>query len=407
MNDEYLDSSIHLDGAQTMSTRRGFLRTLPLISLAPTVPGFIASSARATAPEKDGRVLVVIQLDGGNDGLNTVVPHADDGYARNRQALRLEAKNLIRVTDGIGLHPSMRAAGDLLESGRLAIVPGVGYPNPDRSHFASMAIWQTARLDPEEHKGPGWIGRGLDADRAGSTFVGKGAIPAALRGRRSIASSLERIDDLTVAPTLARPSADSGDSGDLAAFVRRSTLDAYTSSDRLAELARGRNDPARYPGTTLGERLKLVARLMKGGYASRVFYASQGGYDTHSQQANSHFGLLNELSGALKAFLDDLAAAKLADRVLVVCFSEFGRRVKENDSAGTDHGAAGPVFLAGPGVLAGLQGDYPSLSDLDDGDLKPTVDFRRVYATALETWLGLPSEGPLGGKFAPLPLLKS
>ena len=390
-----------------MPTRRGFLRTLPLISLAPTVPGFIARSARATAPEKDGRVLVVIQLDGGNDGLNTLVPHADDGYARNRKALRLEAKDLIRVTDGLGLHPAMRAAGDLLESGRLAIVPGVGYPNPDRSHFASMAIWQTARLDPEEHKGPGWIGRGLDADRSGSTFVGKGAIPAALRGRRSIASSLERIDDLTLAPSLARPSAEPGEATDLAAFVRRSTLDAYTSSDRLAELARRPNDSARYPGSTLGERLKLIARLMKGGYASRVFYATQGGYDTHSQQSNRHFGLLSELSGALKAFLDDLAAAKLADRVLVVCFSEFGRRVQENDSAGTDHGAAGPVLLAGPGVAAGLQGEYPSLANLDDGDLKPTVDFRRVYATALEGWLGLPSEGPLGGKFDPLPLLKA
>ena len=130
--------------------------------------------------------------------------------------------------------------------------------------------------------------------------------------------------------------------------MRRSTLDAYASSDRLAELARDRSSSARYPGTELANRLKLVARLLKGGYASRVFYTSQGGYDTHSQQSNTHFGLLNELSGALKAFLDDLAAAKLADRVLVLCFSEFGRRVLENGSAGTDHGAAGPVFLAGP-----------------------------------------------------------
>ncbi len=389
------------------TSRRDFLRALPLISLAPTVPGFIARAARASSPERDGRVLVVIQLDGGNDGLNTVVPFGDEGYARNRKALKLATDRLIKVSDGIGLHPAMGEAGKLLESGRLAIVPGVGYPNPNRSHFESMAIWQSARLDPEEHAGPGWIGRGLDSiDKGASTFVGSGSIPGALRGRRSIASGLERIDDLTFDRSIARPDGSAGEGDDLAAFVKRSTLDAYASSDRLAEVARDKAASARYPGTGLGERLKLVARLLKGGYASRVFYTSQGGYDTHQQQANQHFGLLNELSGAIKAFLDDLAAAKLADRVLVLCFSEFGRRVPENASAGTDHGAAGPVLLAGPGVKPGLLGAYPSLTDLDNGDLKPIVDFRRVYATLLEGWLSLPSEAALGGRFEPLPLLR-
>ena len=145
-----------------MITRRDVLRTLPLISLAPSVPGFLARSARAAAPQKDGRVLVVIQLDGGNDGINTVVPFQDEGYARNREALALPVKRLISVTEGIGLHPAMQGAGRMLEAGRLAIVPGVGYPNPDRSHFRSMAIWHTARFDPVDHTGPGWIGRGLD-----------------------------------------------------------------------------------------------------------------------------------------------------------------------------------------------------------------------------------------------------
>jgi uncharacterized protein (DUF1501 family) len=390
------------------TSRRNFLRALPLISLAPTVPGFIAQLARASTPEQDARVLVVIQLDGGNDGLNTVVPFGDEGYARNRKSLKLEADRLIKVSDGVGLHPAMGEAGKLLESARLGIVPGVGYPNPNRSHFASMAIWQTARLDEEDHGGPGWLGQGLDPTGAGSssTFVGPGAIPAALRGRRALASSLERIEDLTLDPALARPPAEAG-GDDLAAFVRRSTLDAYASSDRLAELARDGASTARYPSTGLSNRLKLVARLLKGGYASRVFYTSQGSYDTHSAQSNTHFGLLNELSGALKAFLDDLAASKLADRVLVLCFSEFGRRVQENGSGGTDHGAAGPVLLAGPGVKAGLLGAYPSLTDLDDGDLKPVVDFRRVYATVLENWLGLPSQTALGGSFATLPLLKA
>jgi uncharacterized protein (DUF1501 family) len=155
----------------------------------------------------------------------------------------------------------------------------------------------------------------------------------------------------------------------------------------------------------LAHWLKLVARLIKGGYDSRVFYTSQGGYDTHSQQLGRHFGLLCELSGALRAFLDDLADAKLADRVLILGFSEFGRRVEENASAGTDHGAAGPVFLAGPSVKPGLLSTYPSLTDLVDGDLKPLVDFRRVYATILDRWLGLSSKATLGGTFEPLPLL--
>jgi len=390
-----------------LTSRRGLLRTLPLISLCPTVPGFIARLARASTPEQDGRILVVIQLDGGNDGLNTVVPFGDEAYARNRTTLKLATDRLIKVSDGIGLHPAMGQAGKLLESGRLGIVPGVGYPNPNRSHFASMAIWQTARLDEEEHAGAGWLGRGLDTTAgASSMFVGPGSIPAAIRGRRALASSLERIDDLTLDPALARPEI-SGQGDDLLAFVRRSTLDAYASSDRLAELAKDRSSTARYPGTGLADRLKLVARLIKGGYASRVFYTSQGGYDTHSQQSNTHFGLLNELSGALKAFLDDLAASKLADRVLVLCFSEFGRRVRENGSAGTDHGAAGPVLLAGPRVEPGLLGAYPSLTDLDDGDLKAVVDFRRVYATILENWLGIPSQAALGGPFAPMALLKT
>ena len=389
------------------SSRRDLFRMLPLISLAPTVPSFIAKLARAAAPDRDGRILVVIQLDGGNDGLNCVVPFRDEAYARNRKTLKLATDRLIKISDGIGLHPAMGEAGKLVESGRLAIVPGVGYPNPNRSHFASMAIWHTARLDLEEHSGPGWLGRGLDSTTGGaSTFVGRGSIPAAIRGRRAPAASLERIEDLTLDPGVVRTDVKAA-GGDLAGFVRRSTLDAYASSDRLAELAKADSSAARYPGTELANRLKLVARLIKGGYVSRVFYTAQGGYDTHSQQLGVHFGLLGELSGALKAFLDDMAASKLADRILVLCFSEFGRRVRENGSGGTDHGAAGPVFLAGTAVKPGLLGAYPSLTDLEDGDLKPVVDFRRVYATILDGWLGLPSAPALGATFEPLALFKA
>jgi uncharacterized protein (DUF1501 family) len=397
-----------------MITRRDVLRTFPLISLSGTVPGFLSRTARAASPEKDGRVLVVIQLDGGNDGINTVVPFKDEGYAKHRKALRLPTDRLLKVADGVALHPAMAGAAKLLESGRLAIVQGVGYPNPNRSHFASMAIWQTARFDIEEQAGLGWLGRGLDAlgGKAGqpsALFVGSGTPPVSLRGRRSATASLERIEDFTLdtaipngAPVKGGPEAQDN----LAAFVRRSALDAYATADRMAELKHARHSGVPYPNTALAEKLSLVAQLLKGGVAARVFYATQSSYDTHAGQAPAHSSLLSELAGGLLAFLDDLAAAKLADRVAVLCFSEFGRRVAENGSGGTDHGTAGPVFLAGPGVKAGLVGIAPNLLDLEDGDLKLGIDFRRVYAATLENWLGIPAKAALGGQFDPMPLFR-
>ncbi len=393
-----------------MFTRRDFLKTSTLLALAPTVPGFLARTARAAKPERDGRVLVVLQLDGGNDGINTVVPFEDEGYARYRKALRLPRDRLVKVNNQIGLHPAMGDAGKLLDSGRLAIVQGVGYPNPNRSHFESMAIWQSARLDPEDHDGTGWLGRGLDGTTASpSLLVGPGNPPVALHGRRAVTSAIERLDDFQMHAGfyLRRGLGKEEPADDLEAFVRRTMLDAYATGDRLAAIGRTDSGTDRYPGTLLGERLRLVARLLKGGIGTRVYYviqAGQGSYDTHANQLDTHDRLLRDLAESLKAFLDDLAAARLADRVTVLGFSEFGRRVAENASGGTDHGTAGPVFLAGSRVRAGLVGTAPSLLDLDRGDLKVEFDFRRVYATVLEEWLGLPSKTALGGTFAHLSL---
>ena len=171
-------------------------------------------------------------------------------------------------------------------------------------------------------------------------------------------------------------------------------------------LARSSKKDAVYPDTALAQKLALIAQLLKGGFAARVYYTAQSGYDTHAGQGPMHASLLAELSGALLAFLDDLHRAKLADRVAVLCFSEFGRRVAENGSAGTDHGTAAPVFLAGPGVNSGLLGATPSLSDLEDGDIKMAIDFRRVYASVLEEWLKVPSRAALGGEFEPLSLFR-
>jgi uncharacterized protein (DUF1501 family) len=399
-----------------MLSRRAFLKSSSLLALAPTVPGFLVQTARAAKPERDGRILVVIQLDGGNDGINTVVPFADEGYAKHRKSLRLPTAGLIKVNEQVGLHPSLSGAGKLLESSRLAVVQGVGYPNPNRSHFESMAIWHTARFDPEERNGLGWLGRALD-DQARRTdgspngvFVGGAQLPTALRGRRCIASALTRPEDFVLAPEVkAKPGSDAAAKEDLAAFVRRASLDAYTTADRMAEVLRGKDEGGSYPATQLAGELRLMARLIKAGVGTRVYYARQSGYDTHSAQLGTHAALLGDLAGAMLAFLDDLAAAKLADRVVVLTFSEFGRTVKENGSAGTDHGTAGPVLLAGTPVQAGLIGSTPSLLELDGkhGDLKMGLDFRRVYATVLEDWLGLPAKSAVGGSFERLPLFRA
>jgi uncharacterized protein (DUF1501 family) len=404
-------------------SRRDFLHRASLLALTPTVPGFLAQTARAAKPAPDGRVLVVIQLDGGNDGINTVVPYADEGYAKYRKALRLPKERLLKIDDRVGLHPAMGAGAQLLESGRLALVQGVGYPNPSRSHFKSMAIWHSADVnlgrgevpDAESNANYGWLGRAFDgaprsaASGPTSLFIGLQPPPAALRGRRSVASALAGLEDFTV-DLGGRPTqtvADPGPGNDLAAFVRRSTLDAYAAADRMRQVLRADDTGASYPNTGLATRLRLIARLLKMGYRARVFYTLQGGYDTHYAQLVTHSNLLAEFAGALRAFLEDLAHAKLADRVTVLAFSEFGRRVAENGSAGTDHGTAAPVFLAGTRVRAGLVGTTPSLTDLQDGDLKAGLDFRRVYATILESWLGLSAKAALGGEFRPLPLFRA
>jgi uncharacterized protein (DUF1501 family) len=394
-----------------MFTRRSFLKSSTLLALAPTVPHFLAWTARAAEPVRDGRILVVIEMNGGNDGINTVVPITDEGYAKYRKTLHLDKDRLVKVSDKVGLNPAMGDAGKLLEAGQLAIVQGVGYPNPNRSHFRSMAIWQTARFDEEEHKSYGWLGRALDGGPAGGSglLVGSGAPPVALRGRRAAVSAIERIDDFTLAagadPRKALGKEEPAD--DLNAFVRRTMLDAYATADRITQAAKKEEGGARYPQTGLASRLQLIARLLKGGVGARVFYAVQGGYDTHYAQLQAHSRLLYELSSGIRAFLDDLKAAGLAERVTVLAFSEFGRRVQENGSSGTDHGTAGPVFLTGPGIKGGLVGTTPSLLDLDDGDLKVGLDFRRVYASVLEDWLGLSAATALGGSFERLPLFRA
>lgn len=405
-------------------TRRGFLsRTLgaslgtsALAALCPGVPLFLARSSAAAEPDAgDGRLLVVVELDGGNDGINTVVPYADDGYGRHRKALRLPKDRLIRLDDHLGLHPALRGMARLWEAGRLAVVQGVGYPNPSRSHFQSMAAWRTGRPDQREQTGLGWIGQALDgrhapADGAVAASVGMVTMPAALVGRRAAATSIHRPEQFAL-PDGAAVFPAAGPAGqapgeDLRQFVARTSFHAVRTAERLREMGKGDAAAEKYPATALARQLQLTARLIRADLGFRVFYTQQSGYDTHSGQLPQHDSLLRELGDALSAFFADLDAAGLTDRVVVMAFSEFGRRVAENTSQGTDHGTAGPVFLAGPAVRGGIAGSSPSLGDLEDGDLKTAVDFRSVYATVLQRWLGLPARDALAGSFRHMPLFR-
>jgi uncharacterized protein (DUF1501 family) len=395
-----------------MPNRRHFLKQSALVSLAPFAPAFLSRSLSANDAKPNDRILVVIQLDGGNDGLNTVIPFADEGYAKYRRELRIAPGEILKLDGAVGLHPQMKSAAKLFEDRRLAIVQGVGYPNPNRSHFESMAIWQHARLDSAEHDSIGWLGRAADAftiDKASaaSIYVGAESLPVALRSRRANVVTMENESDLKLAPEVSVNGAAPAPSQDVAAFVQRTVDQSFDAARRFSESSAAQSGGSEgYPTTKLAQKLRLVSKLLKLDGGTRIFYVSQSGYDTHAVQAYRHSQLLSEFSGALKAFLDDLRGARLEERVVVMAFSEFGRRVEENGSAGTDHGVAGPLFLAGAPVAGGIIGSHPSLVDLDEGDLRVSTDFRQVYATLLKQWLSVDDVPLLGRPFGQLECLK-
>lgn len=411
-----------------MSTRRDFLKAAlgssAVVALGAAAPRFLVEAAARESNAQGETVLVVVQLSGGNDGINTVVPYGDDVYYRNRFTLALEKDKLHKLDDYHGLHPSLGGFAKLVDERRLAIVQGVGYANPNRSHFESMDIWHTARREPQG-RSVGWLGRYLDAaakardasapaSDLSALHLGGGQYPLALAALDVVAPSIRSVDQFKLQDggdrrlreaieklsATARPGDD-----DLLSFVQSSTAAALASSRRLQD-ALGKYSPAaKYPGTKLAQSLSTVAQLIDAGMATRIYYVALDGFDTHSEQKDAHASLLAELGDAVKAFVDDLAGHHHADRVLVMSFSEFGRRVRENASRGTDHGAAAPMFLAGGKVKPGLVGKHPSMTDLDDGDLKHHTDFRQVYAAVLKNWLGWSPAEILGGEYAPADVL--
>jgi uncharacterized protein (DUF1501 family) len=438
----------------TLKTRREFLRSTVLGSaLSWTVPTFLANTfstlqadaADATtqiATGKDSTILVVLQMAGGNDGLNTVVPFANDYYRKARPRLGLAEKELLKVNGEIALHKGLSGFKDLYDAGQLSIVQGVGYPNPNRSHFRSTEIWQTAS-DSEKFERYGWLGRYFDNTCAGcdptvavtlgrqmpQAFAAKNPKgicfdnPANYRFQKAdrpgpgemdtTEESYRKLNEPDEMPmdnsggTIGALAGAAAPGGSPLDFIERTALDAQISSDKVREIASRVENKATYPASQLGNSLKMVAKLIGGGLPTRVFYVSQGGYDTHTNQPGTHERLLTDLGNAVKAFVEDVKAQGNFERVLVMTFSEFGRRVAENASQGTDHGAAAPLFIVGKKVKAGLLGKYPGLApgDLYQGDLKFTVDFRSVYAGVLEGWLKTKSQPVLGRRFEPLILV--
>ena len=420
-------------------SRRGFLTHAlggaTLLAGGWALPGFLSRTACAAAAAlqsgpatrggADETILVVVQLSGGNDGLNTVIPFRDDAYHRARPTLRVAPERVLRLSDTLGLHPDMTGFKRLYDEGLLSVVTDVGYPNPDRSHFRSMDIWHAAHARPEEVK-DGWLGRLVDAhgaERAAplALQLDGGPLPLALRTQRLAMPSItsldafrlpagaEAIEEAIAAPRgNASAASATGAAMDDLLFVQRLAVSSCATARHIEEVAREhrRADAPAYPAYGLAERLRQIAMLIGADFGARIYYTSLNGFDTHARQALAHGPLLREFSESLAAFMDDMCQRGLSDRMLVMTFSEFGRRVKENGSQGTDHGAAAPMFVLGGACRAGVIGGAPDLSNLDDGDVRHRVDFRQVYAAVLRDWLRVDDRAVLAGAYEAVPVLR-
>ncbi|MBK8914851.1 MAG: DUF1501 domain-containing protein [Phycisphaerales bacterium] len=417
------------------TSRRDFLTgSLTFLSAATTLPLFLGRTARALAGDgpaasrdDSSRILVVVQLAGGNDGLNTIVPYTMDEYYKARRTLAVPKADVLKLEQNVGLNPAAEGLKSLYDDGLMAVVQGVGYPNPNRSHFQSMDIWHSA--DPDLRKHSGWLGRYFDSCCTGSDpgpepIAGVAMMkeaPAAMYGEDFMPLAFDDINALTwrgnprdarAVEAFRKLNNIDGDlpagGHEMAQYLQRAALKAQVGADNI-RAAVGRSLPSRRRGGRggeLGRQLDVVARMIAADLPTRVYYVSMGGFDTHTGQAGRHRQLLTQFGEAMNDFVRTLAESKLLDRVLVLTFSEFGRRVQENASGGTDHGEAAPMFLFGSAVRPGVHEKHPSLASLHRGDLSYGVDFRRIYATVLRQWLKAQPEKVIGGGFQPMKLLK-
>jgi len=400
--------------------RRDFLKSTSLLSAGVAVPTFLARTAQAAESRAKDSILVVVQLTGGNDGLNTVIPFKNELYAKYRPTLKVPVDRVLKIDDSYGLHPSLGGIHKLLEEKALGIVQGVGYPNPSQSHFRSMDIWQAASL--RETLNEGWVGKALKSMNAPAFHVANQneSAPLALTGAPARVPSITSIEDFQLKMTAATGADKKEQQGviqgavkpngnnSLLDFVSKTALNTYTSAQKLQEIGKNYQPKSPYPANNLlANRLKLCAQLIDAGLGARIFYVALDGFDTHANQGSvtgAHANLLTQVSDAIAAFYKDLAARGHKDRLLVMTFSEFGRRAKENGSRGTDHGSGAPMLLVGSRVKPGLIGEHPDLEKLEMGNLKHEIDFRQVYAGILDQWLGVNSKEVLGESFKPVEL---
>jgi uncharacterized protein (DUF1501 family) len=407
-----------------MGSRRAFIsQTLGVAVLGGSLPSFLARAADAQALPALGssidpqNVLLVIQLGGGNDGLNTVVPYSDDAYHRVRPAIGIEARSVLRIDDRIGLNPVMGPFDDLYKDGHVAIVQGVGYPNPNRSHFEATQIWETA--SPENPIAYGWLGRYLDRTVAppaspsdlSELFAGVAlgdTVPTALIAQHVDVPAIGALGNFGY--NAGKDAASKATAGSLydgakpgqspyLSLIETTARNAMHGGDALRAKIASFQNAGSYPNDPFSTQLRLAAQIIGSNVGTRIVFVSIGSFDTHAGQRAQQDRLLGYLANGLHAFYADLTAHGMQDRVLAMTFSEFGRRVAQNASSGTDHGTAMPLFIIGGKVKGGVYGDHPSLTDLVDGDLRYAIDFRSVYATVLERWLGHDSTGIIAGSY--------
>ncbi len=423
----------NLSHSRLPTTRREFLRLtgsgLGLLAFSSYAPRFLtqAAAANVPAPEKDQRILVLVQLAGGNDGLNTVVPYADDRYYALRPRLGLkDVSTMHKLDDHVALAPPCGAIAELAKEGKFAVIQNVGYPNPNHSHFRSSEIWETAS-DADTFLPDGWMGRYLDNCCSGAPTDSQDSDPNAVHSTVTLPQTFfsqtpqnlfsingnfranqrvrRRVDGAPYKPLLDE-FATIAPAGDTGLFLSHTLMDALVTEKRVAQVLNDYKPLAQYPGSMLAQSLQKVSALIASGLETRVYFCQQGGYDTHANQFNPHQNLLGDLSNSLAAFQKDLEAHGLDKQVLTMTFSEFGRRPHENDAQGTDHGTAAPLFvMSGALKQGGPIGEVPDLNIPDKNDLVYKIDFRQVYATVLHRWLDTDPAAVLHGKFEELPFL--
>jgi uncharacterized protein (DUF1501 family) len=392
--------------------RKEFIQVGSLATASLLLPKFLkAFEGRPVVPQGN-RVVVILQLSGGNDGLNTVIPVRNDLYYKARPRLGIEKSKALILNDEVGLHPALKGFKDLYNDGSLGIINNVGYPNPDRSHFRSMDIWHTASQS-DEYLSHGWVGKYLDAqckgcDKPTQAIEIDDVLSLALKGEniKGIAVKDPRrlygtANEKFFRDVLKNHKEEAGEQP--VDYLYKTMAETLSSADYIFKQSRLHPTNAEYPRTDLGNSMKTIASLIFSEINTRVYYVSLGSFDTHINQEGQQQRLFTEMNDAVTAFVKDLKANNRFDDVLLFTFSEFGRRVQQYASGGTDHGTANNMFLLGGGLKKkGLINELPDLSDLDEGDLKYKVDFKDVYATILNKWLKADDVNILGRKYSHL-----